>query len=402
MIDPAGAAEVAVVVVVAPDKFRGSLTAAQAAEAMAHGLREAAAGRGVRLDLRVRPVADGGEGMVAAALTAGYHPHVRRVTGPSGSPVDATFAVSPDASTAIVELAAASGIRLLDHGGDTATSLTASTYGTGELVAAALDLGVHRVVIGLGGSASTDGGSGMAAALGARFLDRDGEVLPVGGGAVAHLGRVDLSSLDPRLAHVEVVAACDVDNPWTGPAGAATVFGPQKGAGPAEVAALDAGLRRLATVLRRDLGVDPDLLPGAGAAGGAGGGAVAFLGARLVPGIDVVLDLIGFDDALDGAHLVITGEGRLDGQSLAGKAPVGVARRAAARSVPVLFLAGQVDLDDDASAALAALGSVGVAALTDLTPDVAVAHRDAADLLRTLTVRTAIDLLEPLRKRSAP
>lgn len=391
-----------VAVVVAPDKFRGSLTAAQAAEAMAQGLREAAVALGVRLDLRLRPVSDGGEGLVAAAVTAGYRPHTSRVTGPTGSQVEATFAISPDSSTAVIELAAASGLLQLVDGGKrptATTATTASTHGTGELIAAALDLDVGRVVLGLGGSASTDGGTGMAAALGACFLDRDGHVLPPGGAALAHLGHVDLRRLDPRLAGVVVIAACDVDNPLTGQAGAATVFGPQKGAGPEEVAALEAGLRRLAAGLSRDVGIEVDTLPGAGAAGGAGGGAVAFLGAHLVPGIDVVLDLVGFDEALEGARLVVTGEGHLDVQTLSGKAPFGVARRAAARGVPVLFLAGQVDLDDDARAALAGCGSVGVASLADLQPDVAAAHRDAADLLRALTARTAIDLLDT---RSAP
>jgi len=382
-----------VTVVVAPDKFRGSLTATGAAAAIAAGLRDAAAERGVELILRLLPVADGGEGVVEAALGAGYAPRHRTVTGPTGEPVEATFAVDATSGTAVVELAAASGLALVSGGGDSASALGASTCGTGQLIVAALDEGVSRILLGVGGSATTDGGTGLAAVLGARFLDADSAELTPGGAALTGLDRIDVSGLDSRLADVEVVVACDVDNPLTGIRGAARVYAPQKGATVDDVAVLDEGLRRLAAVLRQDVGADVEVLAGAGAAGGVGGGAVALLGARLVPGTDVVLDLVGFDTAVAGADLVVTGEGSLDAQSLAGKAPVGVARRAAAHGVPVLFLAGRVDLDDQSRAVLADLGSVGVLGITDMEPDVSVAVRDAARLLRLLTYRVLVGRL---------
>ncbi len=385
-------------VVVAPDKFRGSLRAAEAAAAIAAGARDAATERGAVLRVRTCPVADGGDGLVEAALAAGFTAHERTVTGPTGDAVGVRFATGTDPvdgrPLAVVELAAASGLARLPGGRPTpGTARTAGTRGTGEVFVAALDSGVERVLLGLGGSAGTDGGTGIAAALGARFLDASGRELPPGGAALRDLDRVDVAALDPRLSTVEVVAACDVDNPLTGPRGAARVYGPQKGAAPGDVAALEEGLRQLARVLHRDAGVDVERLPGAGAAGGAGGGAAALLGARLVPGAGAVLGLVAFDRALAGAHLVVTGEGSLDAQSLSGKAPLGVARAAAARGVPVLLLAGRVDLDEGGAAVLRSLGAVGLHALTDLEPDLVVAQRDAAVLLRTLAARTVGPLL---------
>jgi glycerate kinase len=406
-------------VLVAPDKFKGSLTAQQAADAIAAGVQDAADALGLELDLRRQPVADGGEGIVAAALAAGYRAHPVTVSGPLGDPVQAGIALggAPGGSVgsvgsagsggslvAVVELATASGLALLPGGrGDVTTALTASSRGTGELVRAALDAGATRVVLGIGGSASTDGGTGLAAALGVRFLDAGGEDLPPGGRALADLDRVDTSVRDPRLDSVEVVVASDVDNPLTGPRGAAAVFGPQKGAGPAEVELLDSGLRRLADVLRRDAGADVETAPGAGAAGGVGAGAMALLGARLVPGIDLVLDLVGFDTTLTGTDLVVTGEGSFDDQSLGGKAPVGVARRASAHGVPVVVLAGRVDLDDAGRAALRDLGVVGAHAITDLEADEsegAVAHGRAAELLRDLAGRALAAVLTDIPQRS--
>jgi len=388
-------------VLVAPDKFKGSLSATEAAEAIAAGARDAAGRLGLTLDLRLRPVADGGEGLVAAAVAAGYGLRTITVTGPLGDPVPAQLAVGTDpadgARTAVVELAAGSGLALLPGGHGTASSaLTASTSGTGELLRAALDERVQRIVLGVGGAAATDGGTGMAAALGALFLDADGHKLPPGGGALRQLQRVDVGGLDTRLAGVELVVAGDVDNPLTGPRGAAAVFAPQKGAGAAEVGILDEGLRRLADVVRRDLGTDVEAMPGAGAAGGAGAGAVALLGARLVPGIDLVLDLVGFDGALEGAGLVVTGEGSLDEQSLGGKAPVGVARRAAATAVPVVVLAGRIDLDGAGRSVLAGLGVVGLHALTEIEPDVSRAQQGAGILLRELAGRVLEALLADL------
>jgi glycerate kinase len=380
------------VVLVAPDGFKGSLPADQVASAVGAGLRAAAAAAGVPLDVVLRPVADGGECTVAMVLAAGWQAREVIVAGPTGDPVTATFALSPEGETAraaVVELAAASGLGQLPGGRP--DPLGASTYGTGQLVAAALDEGVDRLVLGIGGSATTDGGTGLASALGARFLDHAGAELRPGGGGLADLAGIDVSGLDPRLRTVEVVVACDVDNPLTGRTGAAHVYAPQKGATPEQVAVLDAGLVRLAEVLRSDLGVDVEQVPGAGAAGGVGAGALAFLGARLTPGIDLLLDLVAFDEALVGADLVVTGEGSVDAQTLSGKAPMGVARRARAAGLPVLLLAGRADLDDADRTAFGDLGVVGVHALLDIEPDPSVARRDATRLLADLAARAFHD-----------
>ena len=370
-------------VVVAPDSFKGSLPAHEVAAAIEAGMHDVMA----EVDVRRCPVADGGEGTVAVLLDAGWQPREHTVRGPTGAAVPATLALSPAGSTprtAVVELAAASGLALLPDGPD---PRCAGTFGTGELVAAALTEGVSRLVLAVGGSATTDGGTGLATALGARLLDGDGRPLAPGGAALTALERIDLTGLDRRIAATDVVVARDVDNPLTGPSGAAAVYGPQKGATAADVAVLDAGLSRLAEVLRRDHGIDVENTPGAGAAGGAGAGALAFLGARLTPGIDLLLDLVGFDDALAGADLVVTGEGSVDHQSLAGKAPVGVAHRAHAAGVPVLVLAGRVDLDSADRARLTDLGVVATRALLDLEPDPALAMAQVAALLRELAAR---------------
>ena len=376
----------------APDSFTGSLTALEAAGAMAAGLHDAAAKTGFDLEVRSVPIADGGEGTVDVLVAAGWTRIERSVTGPTGRPVQAAFALSPAGSaprTAVVELAQASGLlRLPDRQPD---PLNAGTTGTGELVAAALDEGSQRIVIGLGGSASTDGGTGLVTALGVRLLDAAGRSLQPGGAALGDLDRIDASGLDPRLASTEIVVACDVDNPLTGPRGAAHVFGPQKGASAEDVAVLDAALVRLAAVLRRDLGVDVEHIPGAGAAGGTGGGALAFLHPRLTPGIDLVLDLLEFDAALAGAALLVTGEGSFDSQSLSGKAPVGAARRAMAAGVPVLVLAGRFDIDTEGESRLRDLGVIDVRALLDLEPDEARARSEAAALLRDLAARALTD-----------
>jgi glycerate 2-kinase len=289
-------------VVIAPDSFKGSLAADLVADAIAAGLRR------VRPDVEtvLRPIADGGEGTVAAALRAGYRPRTVQVSGPDGRPVDATFAV--DGTTAVVELATAAGLGQLEE----PAPMTATTRGVGQLLRAALDDGVGRIVLGIGGSATNDGGAGMLQGLGVRLLDADGAELPPGGGALARLDRVDVSDLDPRVAGVELVVASDVTNPLVGPDGAAAVFGPQKGASPEQVRELDAALSRYATVLGRDVGTDPSSVRGAGGAGGTAAGALAVLGASVVSGAGLVCDLVGLAEALDGAVLAITGEGALD------------------------------------------------------------------------------------------
>jgi glycerate kinase len=360
-------------IVVAPDKFKGSLTAVEAAAAIGEGLRRGCPDAEVVL----LPVADGGDGTVDAAVTSGYHRRTARVQGPTGQPVDADFAVRGD--SAVLEMAEASGLRRLPGG--VPAPLTASTYGTGQLLRAALEAGARRIVLGAGGSATTDGGAGMACALGVRLLDARGEDLPPGGAALLDLHAVDVSGLHPELASASVVLASDVDNPLLGERGAAAVYGPQKGATPQDVALLEAALTRYASVVHRDLGVDVSSVPGGGAAGGTCAGALAFLSAGMASGIDLVLDVVRFADALEGADLVVTGEGSFDAQSLHGKAPVGVAQAAASAGVPVIALVGRLDVS---AAQLRTVGIGSARALLDLEPDQDTAVRHAAELLARL------------------
>ncbi len=324
-------------VLVAPDSFKGSLSAVQAAEAMERGVLAAWPDAVVE---KV-PVADGGEGTVEAMVVAtGGAYESRTVRGPRGEPVAARWGVLGDGATAVLEMAAASGLTLVPEGAR--DPRVASTFGTGELLLAAMDAGHRRIVLGIGGSATNDGGAGMARALGVRFLDARGDPLPDGGAALSRLATVDLSGLDARLASVELLVACDVDNPLTGPRGASAVYGPQKGATPAMVAELDAALAHYAAVAARATGRDVASRPGAGAAGGLGAGLLFFTPARLVPGVDLVLDAARFDARVRGARLVLTGEGRTDQQTAMGKAPVGVARRAQRHGVPVRVISGSL------------------------------------------------------------
>ncbi len=382
-------------VVVAPDKFKGSLTAAQVAAALAAGLTSARPG----LEVETVPVADGGDGTVAAAVAAGYVETFVEVSGPTGRPVRASYARR--GREAVVELAAASGLVLLPDGPD---PLNATSYGTGELVRAALDAGCTRIVLGIGGSACTDGGAGLLQALGARLLDASGSDLPRGGAALTDLAILDLSALRLRVgSDVEVagatttpdaarlVVACDVDNPLLGEQGAAAVYGPQKGAGTDEVAVLERGLRRWAEAVADTTGRDLSSVPGAGAAGGVGFAALAVLGASLRPGIDLVLDLVGLDQRLDGADLVITGEGSLDEQTLRGKAPAGVVAAARRAGVPVVAVGGRCVLS------AAVLGADATYALTELEPDVQWCIDHAAPLLERLCARIATDWLVKVR-----
>ena len=369
-------------VVVAPDKFKGCLSAAGVARAVAEGLRAAVPG----LDAREHPVADGGDGTVEAALSAGYTRREVRCTGPTGDPVDAALAVRDQ--VAVVELAEASGLRRLPGGRPAAT--TATSRGTGELVRAALDLGCRQVVLGIGGSACTDGGAGLVLALGGRLLDASGAELGPGGAALADLDRLDLSGFEPRVAATEFTVASDVDNPLLGLHGAAAVYGPQKGASPADVAQLDAALTRWAAAARAATGVDAVGQPGAGAAGGVGFAALVFLRARLRSGIDYLLDLLQVRAAIDGARLVVTGEGSLDDQTLRGKAPAGVAAAARAAGVPTVAVAGRSTL---APEALEPAGIARAYLLSDLEPDPERSMREPAPLLRELARRIAGDWL---------
>ena len=377
-------------VVIAPDKFKGSLTARKVADRVAAGIAAALDEVGAPDVSVVRvPVADGGDGTVDAALAAGYERVPVRAEGPTGDAVDTAYAVR--GGTAVVEMADVSGLRLLPPNG--LAPLTATSYGTGEVVRAALDRGCDTVVLGIGGSASTDGGAGMVQALGARLLDAAGAELPRGGAALAALDRVDLTGLHPRLAETHVVVASDVDNPLLGPTGAAAVYGPQKGADPEQVVLLDGALTRWADAVDAAVGpADPPFRdrPGAGAAGGVGYAAMAVLRGELEPGIGLVLDLVGFADHLPGAQLVITGEGALDEQTLRGKAPAGVAAAAAAAGVPVVAVAGRLALTPER---LQAAGIAGAYALTDVEPDVRRCLADAGPLLEQLARRLAQDRL---------
>ncbi|QTE02043.1 glycerate kinase [Streptomyces cyanogenus] len=371
-------------VLIAADKFKGSLTAVQVAERVTAGLR------GVVPDLPVEalPVADGGDGTVDAAVAAGFERREVRVAGPLGQEVTAAFALRD--GTAVVEMAEASGLQRLPAG--VFAPLTASTYGSGELLRAALDAGARTIVFGVGGSATTDGGAGMLSALGARFLTEEGEPVSPGGGGLADLARADLSGLDPRLSSVELVLASDVDNPLTGPKGAPAVYGPQKGASPDDVETLDATLAHFAKVLEAEAGpraAEYAAAPGAGAAGGIGYGAL-LLGARFRPGIEVMLDVLGFAPALERASLVITGEGSLDEQTLHGKAPAGVAAAARAAGKQVVAVCGRLALPTEA---LLGAGISRAYPLTSVEPDVARCIAEAGPILERVAARIAEDHL---------
>lgn len=369
-------------VVVAPDKFKGSLTAVQVAAAIEAGLRSAAPAT-VVVSL---PVADGGDGTVDAAVAAGFTRVPVRAPGPTGEPVATSYARS--GNRAVVELADVVGPARLPAGAP--DPMGASTYGLGVVVAHAIDHGATRVAIGVGGSASTDGGAGLVQALGARIIDQAGVDVPPGASGLQRAARLDLEALHARIAGVGFVVAVDVDNPLVGPRGAAAVFGPQKGASPVQVEALDGVLRHWSRLVLAATGADLADAAGAGAAGGTGYAALSLLGAESVRGIDLVLDLVGFREALDGADLVITGEGSLDEQSLGGKAPIGVAREAATVGVPVVAAVGRCLLP---SHSLADAGIRAVYALTDLEPDDRRSVTRAAALLEHVGRSIAADWL---------
>jgi glycerate 2-kinase len=369
-------------VVLAPDKFKGSLTATEVAETLAAGMQDVLPG----LETIVLPVADGGDGTVAAALSAGFAKIIVDAVGPTGEPVQAPYAL--DGDRAVVELAAVVGLSLLPGG--RLEPLRSSTYGLGLVVADAIRRGATRIVLGLGGSASSDGGAGMVQALGARLQDANGSELPPEGGALADLIHLDLAPLRATLDDVTIIVASDVDNPLLGPRGAAAVFGPQKGAGPRQVETLEHALRHWSQLVSDAIGRYDAERPGAGAAGGTGFAALALLDAEIKPGIELILDLIDFDRRIAGADLVVTGEGSLDEQSLAGKAPVGVARAAARAGIPVIAVAGRLQLSP------VRLREAGISAaypLSALEPDPARSIANAKALLRSLGGQIALDWL---------
>ena len=359
-------------VLVCFDKFRGSVSAGAAGAALVAGLVRAAP----EVRATAVPIADGGEGTVDAFVGAGYARHSVVVTGPLGKPVTADLAVHD--GVAVVELAQASGLALL---GEHRDPMRASTSGTGELIRRVLDLGCRRIVIAVGGSASTDGGAGLLVALGARLLDAKGAPVAPGGAGLAQLARIDLSRLDPRLHDVDVVLASDVDNPLLGADGAAAVFGPQKGATPSQTAELDAALARFADALDAATGTTVRDAGGAGAAGGVGYGVLAGLGARRVGGADFVLDQLGVDEYLQTATLVVTGEGRFDEQSLRGKAPARVLDRAARHGVPAIVVAGDIAVAGDE---LRRHGVTARYSLVERAGSVARAMREAGPLLEEI------------------
>ncbi|MEE4111252.1 MAG: glycerate kinase [Desulfobacteraceae bacterium] len=324
-------------VVVAPNAFKGSMNAVQAAEAMKIGLLAVIP----QCDVICVPVADGGDGLTEVMLAGLNGMRVEAmVSGPRMEPLSASFCMVPPRKLAVVEMAKASGLALLPKMRHDPTRTT--TYGTGELIRAAMDNGATRIIVGIGGSATCDGGIGMAAALGYRFLDETGTPVEPVGGSLGAISSIDRRNVDPRLENISVSVACDVTNPLTGDNGASLVYSPQKGATPEQVIQLDDGLANLARVIQMDLGVAIADMPGAGAAGGLGGGLHAFVGAELKPGIDLVIDVVRLKNAVAGADLVLTAEGRIDGQTRFNKAPAGVARTAKAAEVPCIAICGGI------------------------------------------------------------
>ena len=368
-------------IVIAPDSFKESLSALAVANAIEEGFRQVFPNaRFVKV-----PVADGGEGTVQALIDAtGGTLRNLDVVGPAGSTVRAAYGLSAQTGLAVIEMAAASGLELVPPAQRDPRSTT--SYGTGQLIRDALNAGARRFVIGIGGSATNDGGAGMLQALGVRLLDATGVDIDRGGAALARLARIDVSRLDARIGACRIDVACDVTNPLVGPLGASAVFGPQKGATPEMVKQLDQCLQRLAEVLQRDLGEDVAGVPGAGAAGGLGAALLAVLGGQLRPGCEVVMDAINLEAVLDGADLVVTGEGRTDGQTVYGKAPIGVARVAARCGVPVIALSGCLTPD---SAAVHEHGIAAVFSAVRRPCTVEEALRDAAVNVRSAAYNVA-------------
>jgi glycerate kinase len=368
-------------IIIAPQALKGSLDATQAAQAIARGARR------VWPDARyvLLPIADGGEGTTRALVEAtGGQIIPARVTGPLGKPVESFFGVLPTPLTAVIEMAAAAGLPLVPPAQRDPRITT--TRGVGELMRLALDRGCRRFIIGVGGSATNDGGAGMAQALGASLLDEHGDELPPGGAALARLASVQTTGLDPRLKESSILVACDVTNPLCGPEGASAIYAPQKGATPAMIAELDAALARCAAILHRDLGKDVRDVPGAGAAGGLGAGLLAFLDATLTPGAPLILDTLRLDDHLRDAALLFTAEGRLDAQTIYGKSVAAVAARAQGFRVPVIALAGSLGAGYEA---LYEIGVQAVIPLPDAPMPLETAMQRADDLLAAAAERAA-------------
>ncbi|SKC33326.1 Glycerate 2-kinase [Photobacterium piscicola] len=327
-------------IIIAPDSYKESLTAMEVATAIEAGFRQVIpTAEYIKL-----PMADGGEGTVQSLVDASNGTIIEHaVTGPLGTQVNAFFGLMGDGKTAVIEMAAASGLHLVSP--DLRNPMLTTSYGTGELILAALDHGVNHIIVGIGGSATNDGGIGMAQALGVQLLDSNGQALKFGGQALAQLATIDITTVDPRLANIKLEVACDVDNPLCGEKGASQVFGPQKGATPAMVATLDQHLAHYAAIIKQDLGVDIKNTAGAGAAGGMGAALLGLFNAQLRSGIEIVIDAVNLGDIVQDADLVITGEGRIDSQTIHGKTPIGVARTAKQYHKPVIGIAGCLSQD---------------------------------------------------------
>lgn len=327
-------------IIIAPDSFKGSLTSIEVSDAIELGIKEVSP----HAEIVKIPIADGGEGTVQCLVSAtGGKIFHKEVTGPLGSKVLAYYGVLGDGKTGVIEMAAASGLPLVPE--NKRNPLITTTYGTGELIKATLDRGCSKLIIGIGGSATNDGGAGMLQALGVRLLDEEGKDIGFGGRELKRIAKIDISQMDERLRHVEILVASDVKNPLCGPNGASYVYGPQKGATPEMVKELDEALAHFAEIIKRDLGKDVKDMPGAGAAGGLGAGLIAFLHARLKPGIELIMETLKFEEAVVNADLVITGEGKIDTQTVYGKVPVGIANVAKKYNVPVLAIGAIVEGD---------------------------------------------------------
>lgn len=327
-------------IVIAPDSFKGSLSAKEVADNIEIGIRKVYSD----IDILKVPMADGGEGTVESLVDATGGEIIRlEVTGPLGEKVESFYGIMGDKKTAVIEMAAASGLPLVPN--DKRNPMITTTYGTGELIKSALDRGCRDFIIGIGGSATNDGGSGMLEALGVKFLDKNGKKLPWGGGALINLDKIDMSSLDERLKSSRFVVACDVDNPLCGTNGASYIYGPQKGATVEMVQKLDRVLNHYGNMIKKYLGKDVMDIKGAGAAGGLGAGFMAFLNAQLKPGVDIVIEKTRLKEIVKDADLVITGEGKMDSQTIYGKTPFGVAKVAKGFGIPVIAIAGCISDD---------------------------------------------------------
>jgi glycerate kinase len=372
-------------IVIAPDSFKESLTALNVCEAVEKGIKT----HFPDAEISKVPMADGGEGTVQSLVDATDGEVIQtRVTGPLGEIVEAFYGILGGGKTAVIEMAAASGLHHVPM--DKRNPLITTTRGTGELILKALDHKVEHIIIGIGGSATNDGGAGMAKALGAQLLDAKGAEIKEGGGSLNQLASIDLINLDSRLAEVKVEVACDVDNPLTGETGASAVFGPQKGATSDMVKQLDRNLAHYAAVIQKEMGVHIENVPGAGAAGGLGGGLLAFLSAELKPGVDIVIEATQLESYVRDADLVITGEGRIDGQTIYGKTPIGVAKTAKKHSVPVIAIAGSIGAGSEA------VYEHGISALFSVVPG-AVALSEALEKADENIERTVKNVASVIR-----